>query len=242
MLIKAIIHAADISNPVRPFHVNCVLSSGVHREFRWVSTPAGTFRGILVATGTGQQVVIGGQICKPADSTHRSCIQILCTLRACHWHPVLPCADRVWACGEAAEVGMWEPACWEHAVRSTQCSLCSQAHRDSGTPGLQLGLLLCEVFAQGAGRLRTLHRWSSACCESAWHSFTATMLQASPCLESLRPGSGMSTVPLIDFFLVQRHAAVPAANSPPNPGRENAGQPQTPLCKVCLILYSKTCN
>eukprot|EP00891_Asterochloris_glomerata_P009655 jgi/Astpho2/9655/gw1.00146.70.1_t len=34
LLIKAIIHAADISNPVRPFHVNCVLSSGVHREFR----------------------------------------------------------------------------------------------------------------------------------------------------------------------------------------------------------------
>ena len=37
LLIKAIIHAADISNPVRPFHVNCVLSSGVHREFRWLA-------------------------------------------------------------------------------------------------------------------------------------------------------------------------------------------------------------
>ncbi len=40
LLIKAIIHAADISNPVRPFHVNCVLSSGVHREFRWISPSA----------------------------------------------------------------------------------------------------------------------------------------------------------------------------------------------------------
>ena len=48
MLIKAIIHAADISNPVRPFHVNCVLSSGVHREFRWVSYSARSFCGTLV--------------------------------------------------------------------------------------------------------------------------------------------------------------------------------------------------
>ena len=35
MLVKAILHAADISNPVRPFHINCVMSNAVHREFRY---------------------------------------------------------------------------------------------------------------------------------------------------------------------------------------------------------------
>ena len=34
LLVKAVLHAADISNPVRPFHVNCVMSTSVHREFR----------------------------------------------------------------------------------------------------------------------------------------------------------------------------------------------------------------
>ena len=34
LLIKAVLHASDISNPVRPFHVNCVMSTSVHREFR----------------------------------------------------------------------------------------------------------------------------------------------------------------------------------------------------------------
>ena len=34
LLIKAVLHASDISNPVRPFHVNCVMSNSVHREFR----------------------------------------------------------------------------------------------------------------------------------------------------------------------------------------------------------------
>lgn len=40
LLIKAVLHASDISNPVRPFHVNCVMSSSVHREFRWASAVA----------------------------------------------------------------------------------------------------------------------------------------------------------------------------------------------------------
>ena len=34
LLIKAVLHASDISNPIRPFHVNCVMSTSVHREFR----------------------------------------------------------------------------------------------------------------------------------------------------------------------------------------------------------------
>lgn len=38
LLIKAVLHASDISNPVRPFHVNCVMSTSVHREFRSGST------------------------------------------------------------------------------------------------------------------------------------------------------------------------------------------------------------
>ena len=37
LLIKAVLHASDISNPVRPFHVNCVMSTSVHREFRYPS-------------------------------------------------------------------------------------------------------------------------------------------------------------------------------------------------------------
>lgn len=39
LLIKAVLHASDISNPVRPFHVNCVMSTSVHREFRSGSHP-----------------------------------------------------------------------------------------------------------------------------------------------------------------------------------------------------------
>ena len=71
LLIKAIIHAADISNPVRPFHVNCVLSSGVHREFRWASTLGGTFSGALAAnrhrpTGSQSRVIHVGLGCSHA--------------------------------------------------------------------------------------------------------------------------------------------------------------------------------
>ena len=40
LLIKAVLHASDISNPVRPFHVNCVMSTSVHREFRYSSESA----------------------------------------------------------------------------------------------------------------------------------------------------------------------------------------------------------
>ena len=34
MLIKAILHAADIGNAVRPFTVNEAMSKRVHREFQ----------------------------------------------------------------------------------------------------------------------------------------------------------------------------------------------------------------
>lgn len=34
LLIKIILHAADISNPARSFEVNCIMSHLVHLEFK----------------------------------------------------------------------------------------------------------------------------------------------------------------------------------------------------------------
>lgn len=36
LLIKIVLHAADLSSPVRPFAVNCIWSQKVHREFQCV--------------------------------------------------------------------------------------------------------------------------------------------------------------------------------------------------------------
>ena len=33
LLVKAIVHAADLANPTRPFPINCFMSAAIHREF-----------------------------------------------------------------------------------------------------------------------------------------------------------------------------------------------------------------
>ena len=33
LLVKAIVHAADLGNPTRPFPINCFMSAAIHREF-----------------------------------------------------------------------------------------------------------------------------------------------------------------------------------------------------------------
>lgn len=98
LLIKAVLHASDISNPVRPFHVNCVMSTSVHREFRsgstsfmpcWVSscnvyadsnmemagnnTNDGSFIQLVVSSGTCSigQGKFAGQPLLSKDCRHR---------------------------------------------------------------------------------------------------------------------------------------------------------------------------
>lgn len=43
LLCKAILHAADLSNPARPFPINAAMSIRLHEEFKYASCVAVTY-------------------------------------------------------------------------------------------------------------------------------------------------------------------------------------------------------
>ncbi|KAF5830910.1 hypothetical protein DUNSADRAFT_13899 [Dunaliella salina] len=75
LLIKVLLHAADIGNAVRPFHVNQIMSRRVHKEFEAqarVEAAAGLPITFAVDSNNPRmcaQVLLDNSS-KPSDTTH----------------------------------------------------------------------------------------------------------------------------------------------------------------------------